>query len=239
MRSAAASASGTRWCWSRPPSSRFLALFALPGRPLRRRPHRGRRRPPPAHQPRRLRARLRRVQELKANPPTDAHRLPLRRLRHHGVHRQRGLARRADRPRREAAGAGREPRGPPGEHGDDAGARRQPAARTGHAGHRPRADPRDRRAGARRAAAQRAHAAGAQRAAGADRAEVLRQGRPRRARSPASSTTSARTCASGPPAPRSVGHQDRLRERTTTRGAPRDTCRSASGATCCTCSTRT
>ena len=33
-----------------------------------------------------------RVQELKRAPADDAHHLPLRRLRHHGVHRQRGLA---------------------------------------------------------------------------------------------------------------------------------------------------
>ena len=74
----------------------------LAGAPLRRRPHRGRRRPPPAHQPRRLRARLRQGPGAQGEPAEDAHHLPLRRLRHHGVHRQRGVARR----RRSAATRG-------------------------------------------------------------------------------------------------------------------------------------
>ena len=98
------------------------------------------------------------------------------------------------------AGAGREPRRAPGEHGDVPGADRQPAARAGHARARPRAHPRHRRARARRRDAERPHAAGAQPAPRGPGAALPRQRRRRpRARSPASSTTSARTSRSGPP----------------------------------------
>ena len=85
-------ASGARWCWSRPPSSRWSRCFVLQGvlfdggltavdegRLLRI-----------THDDY-VHVSVQ-VQQLKKHPPTDAHRLPLRRLRHHGVHRQRGLA---------------------------------------------------------------------------------------------------------------------------------------------------
>ena len=174
-------------------------------------------------------------------PAGDAHHLPLRRLRHHGVLRQRGVAGRRRQPRRRPARPGRQPGRAPGEHGHVPGAHRQPAARAGHPRARPRADPRDRRARARRRAAQRPHAAACAARGWRQLAPQYfgneapdHRGDPRHLR-----LRRARTCASARPASTPLGQPHHLRDALLPAGAPRATCRSASGATCSTCSRRT